>query len=104
MVWICKNEILKSKLGSKPTTNLCPLQEAMLHFRRRHDNVKFLVFSEDPAWCGRQSLLATEDVLIVGRDTENKKSAKGKYKYLHHQGHPGTPNLFQILLGRVFLL
>ena len=49
----------------------------MLHFRRRHDNVKFLVFSDDPAWCGRQSLFATEDVLIVGRDTENKKSAKG---------------------------
>ena len=49
----------------------------MLHFRRRHDNVKFLVFSDDPPWCGRQSLFATEDVLIVGRDAENKKSAKG---------------------------
>ena len=58
----------------------------MLHFRRRHDNVKFLVFSDDPAWCGRQSLLATEDVLIVGRNTENKKSAKGTVSMGRIQG------------------
>ena len=53
------------------------LQEAMLHFRRRHNNIKFLVFSDDPEWCKRQSLFEADDVLIMGRDIENKKSVKG---------------------------
>ena len=57
------------------------LQEAMLHFRRRHNNIKFLVFSDDPDWCTQQSLFEADDVLIMGRDMENKKSVKGNDLY-----------------------
>ena len=77
------------------------LQEAMLHFRRRHNNIKFLVFSDDPDWCTRQSLFEADDVLIMGRDREHKKSVKGnnlKFRELE-----GIPNLFYILHVRVLL-
>ena len=49
----------------------------MLHFRKRHNNIKFLVFSDDPDWCTQQSLFEADDVLIMGRELENKKSVKG---------------------------
>ena len=55
---------------------------------RRHENVKFLVFSDDPDWCRKQSLFAAEDVHIVERDAESGKSAKGHSFIVHlHQEH-----------------
>ena len=39
--------------------------EAMQHFRRKWEKVKFLVFSDNSRWCQLQSRLATKDIHIV---------------------------------------
>ena len=55
-------------------------QKAFQHFRRKYDNVKFLVFSDNPNWCRRQSLLASEDVHIVEGAAEIDKRLIGRWE------------------------
>ena len=56
-------------------------QKAFQHFRRKYSNVKFLVFSDNPNWCRRQSLLTSEDVHIVeGAAEEIDKRFIGRWE------------------------